>query len=260
MRRVLVVVALLASREAAAQKVVLSLRPHPGDTLHMRYDQRVETIATTERGRGDTSTTEVVSTLLVLSRTIIQSTDSTGSDVVAVTDSVAATSTGGRNPESAEAARHMLQGKQVHLRLLSDGAAVAEAGVNPDLRGFFAAMPAILPRDPTPVGKSWKRTVADPLGPGEGHGELKTTFRLDSLSPTGDTAFVSMRGTISQVSDGGGAKGESSGTVLGAVLLDLRRGWLTESRARIEITSRVRMRDAKMRMKMIVTQWLRAID
>jgi hypothetical protein len=44
------------------------------------------------------------------------------------------------------------------------------------------------------------------------------------------------------------------------VLLDLRRGWVTESRDRIEITSTIRSRGAKMRIKMTVTQWLRAID
>jgi hypothetical protein len=240
------------------QGVVLSIRPHPGDTLHMRYDQRVETVATTERGHVD-STTTMVSTLLVLSRTIVESSDSTGSDLVAVTDSVAATSSGGRTPESADVARRMLQGKRVHLRILADGATVTEdTGASPDLKAFFAAMPAILPKAPTPVGKRWKRDMASSIS--KGHAEVKTTFRLDSLSRGGDSAFVSVRGTIAQASDTPGAKGESSGTITGTVLLDLRRGWLTESRARIELTSLIRARDATMRIKMTVTQWLRAID
>lgn len=245
----------LASREAAAQSVVLSIRPHPGDTLHMRYDQRVETIARTQRGHID-STTTMVSTLLVLSRTIVEASDSTGTDLVAVTDSVASTSTGGRNAESVDAARQMLQGKLVHLRILPDGATVTEdtGATSPDLRSFFAAMPAILPKAPTPVGRRWKRDMA------RGHEEVKTTFKLDSVSKSGDSAFVSVQGTISQTSDGPDAKGESSGTLTGTVLLDLRRGWLTESRARIEVTSVIRARDAKMRIKMTVTQWLRAID
>jgi hypothetical protein len=236
------------------QSVILSIRPHPGDTLHMRYDQRVETIATTERGKVD-STATIVSTLLVLSRTIVESSDSTGSDLVAVTDSVAATSSGGRMPESADAARRMLQGKRVHLRILPDGATATEdTGASPDLRAFFAAMPAILPRAPTPIGRRWKRDMA------QGHEEVKTTFRLDSLSKGGDSAFVSVKGTISQASETPGAKGESSGTLTGTVLLDLRRGFVTESRARIQITSLIRARDAKMKIKMTVTQWLRAID
>jgi hypothetical protein len=90
---------------------------------------------------------------------------------------------------------------------------------------------------------------------------VKTTFRLDSLSKAGDLAYVSVRGTITEASTGPGpTKGESSGTVIGTVLLDLRRGWVTESRDRIEITSTIRSRGAKMRIKMTVTQWLRAID
>jgi hypothetical protein len=243
------------------QSVVLSIRPHAGDTLHMRYDQRVETVATTQRGRADT-TTEVVSTLLVLSRTIVESSDSTGASIVAVTDSVAATSSGGRIPESAEDARRMLQGKEVRLRLSPDGATAAEdSGANPEIRSLFAAMPAILPRAPTPVGRRWKREMDGPIGSAMGHAEVKTTFQLDSLSRGGDLAYVSVRGTITQASNGPGpTKGESSGTVTGVVLLDLRRGWVTESRDRIVITSVMRSRDATMRIKMTVTQWLRAID
>jgi hypothetical protein len=262
MRWVLAVVVVVASREATAQPVVLSIRPHAGDTLHMRYDQRVETIATTsERGHGDT-TSSIVSTLLVLSRTIIESADSTGADIVAVTDSVAATSSGGRMPESAEAAREMLQGKEVHLHLSPDGTIVAEdSGASPEVRSMFAAMPAILPKAPTPVGRRWKREMDGPIGSAMGHAEVKTTFQLDSLSRGGDLAYVSVRGTVSQSSEGPGPqKGESSGIVTGTVLLDLRRGWVTESRDRIVITSVIRARDAKMRIKMTVTQWLRAID
>lgn len=243
------------------QSVVLSIRPHAGDTLHMRYDQRVETVATTERGKTDT-TTSAVQTLLVLSRTIVESSDSTGADIVAVTDSVAATSTGGHAPESAEAARQMLQGKEVHLHLSPDGQTVAEdSEANPEVRSMFAAMPAILPKAPTPVGRRWKREMDGPIGSATGHSEVKTTFQLDSISRAGDLAYVSVNGTISEASEGPDhTKGETAGTVTGTVLLDLRRGWVTESRARIVTTSVVRSRDAKMRIKMTVTQWLRAID
>jgi hypothetical protein len=244
------------------QSILLSIHPHPGDTLHMRYDQRVETIATTKRGHVDT-TTSVVSTLLVLARTIVESSDSAGSDVVAVTDSVAATSSGGRAPESADAARRMLQGKEVHLWLSPDGTTVCQdSEASPELRALFAAMPAIFPRQPTAVGHRWKREMAGPVGgaiAGD-RGDAKATFRLDSVSRNGEWAYVSLKGTLSQVSDGPAAKGESSGTVTGQFRLDLKRGWLTESRSRIEVTSLVRARAATMRIKMIVTQWLRAID
>jgi hypothetical protein len=265
MRRLLAVVIVLAGRAAAAQPIVLSIRPHAGDTLHMRYDQRVETVAETKRGHVDT-TTSVVSTLLVLSRTIVESSDSTGADLVAVTDSVAATSTGGRMPESAEDARRMLQGKLVHLHVSPDGATVDEDSTSsPELRAAFAAVPAILPRQPTPVGRKWKREMAGPVAGERGHGEVKATFRLDSLSRSGEVAHVSFEGTTSQVADGvsptgGKAHGETSGTVTGTVLLDLRRGWMTEWRATITVTSTVKARDARMKIKMTVTQWLRAID
>jgi Family of unknown function (DUF6263) len=175
---------------------------------------------------------------------------------------VAATSSGGRMPESAEEAKRMLQGKEVRLRLAPDGATVAEdSAASPELRSLFAAMPAILPKAPTPVGRRWKREMDGPIGSATGHAEVKTTFQLDSLGRGGDLAYVSVRGTVSQSSDGPGpTTGESSGIVTGTVLLDLRRGWVTESRDRIVITSVIRARDAKMRIKMIVTQWLRAID
>jgi hypothetical protein len=244
------------------QSILLSIHPHPGDTLRMRYDQRVETVATTQRGHADT-TTSVVSTLLVLTHTIVESSDSAGSDLVAVTDSVAATSSGGRAPESADAARQMLEGKRVHLWLSPDGTTVCEdPEASPELRALFASMPAIFPKQPTAVGHRWKREMTGPVGgaiAGD-RGDAKATFRLDSISRGGDVAYVSLKGTLSHVSDGPAARGESSGTVTGRFLLDLKRGWLTESRARIEVTSLVRAKAATMRIKMIVTQWLRAID
>jgi hypothetical protein len=244
------------------QTVLLSIHPHTGDTLRMRYDQRVETVATTRRGHADT-TTSVVSTLLVLTHTIVESSDSAGSALVAVTDSVAATSSGGRTLESADAARRMLQGKQVHLWLSPDGTTVCEdSEASPAVRALFAAMPAIFPRQPTTVGHRWKREMTGPVGgaiAGD-RGDAKATFRLDSVSRSGGLAYVSLKGTLSHVSDGPAARGESSGTVTGQFLLDLKRGWLTESRARIEVTSLIRAKAATMRIKMIVTQWLRAID
>ncbi len=244
---------MVAAQAAAGQSVLLSIRPHPGDTLHMRYDQRVETIGRAHReglAHAD-STTTIVTTLLVMSRTIVETTDTLGSDVVAVTDSVATTTTGPQSFESPDLARRLLQGKPVHLRLAPDGATTVADDSSPAdtrLRALFAAMPAVLPRQPIAVGKRWSRTMAGPMGGAFGHGELKTTFRLDSVARGGDLAYLSVRGTISTV--------ESSGTLAGTMLVDLRRGWLTSSRATIEIHSVV----ASVHVQIIVTQWLRTID
>jgi hypothetical protein len=186
--------------------------------------------------------------------------------VIAVTDSVSTTTSGGRSAESADAARLMLQGKRVHLRMAPDGATTVSedsGDVSPQLKAIFAAMPAMLPRQPIAVGERWTRAMG-PLTGTLGRSELRTTFRLDSVARGGDTAYVSIRGTLSQVPgdpDPGAVAVASSGTLSGTMRVDLRRGWVTESRATIGVTSIVSATHlGRMRIKMTVTQWLRTID
>jgi hypothetical protein len=232
-----VVVGLVASGAVYAQTVKLEIRPRIGDTLHLRYDQRIEA---SDGPRGS-----MVSTLLVLSRTIVVGSDKRGTDVVAVTDSV------DMAPQSAEPARELLEGRPLHLRVEPDGstklAAIDTATVAPQLRATLAEMPAMLPRKAVKVGRVWKCDVQLPLPPGRG-GKLKATFRLDSLSRSGDSAYVSVHGVLRRDEPGAA----STGVVTGTLLVDRRRGWLTDSRATIHVTSAA--------AQMTITEWLRTTD
>lgn len=231
------VVGLVASTAAGAQSVRLEIRPRVGDTLHLRYDQRIEA--------SDGPSGDVVSTLLVLSRTIVVGGDKHGTDVVAVTDSV------DMAPQSAEPARELLQGRLIHLRVEPDGAttwAKADAkSVQPALEGTLAQMPGMLPRKAVKVGRTWQCDVQLPLPPGRG-GKLKATFRLDSLSRGGDLAYVSLNGTLKRDAP----PAPSTGVMTGTMVVDRRRGWLTDSRATIHVTSST--------MQMTITEWLRTTD
>jgi hypothetical protein len=85
------------------------------------------------------------------------------------------------------------------------------------------------------------------LPPGKG-GALKATFRLDSISRTGDLAYVSLRGTLRRDSP----PTVTTGLVTGTLVVDRQRGWLTDSRATIHVTSGA--------MQMMISEWLRTTD
>src|SRR5262245_52675964 len=191
----------VAPATAAAQQTVrLQLRPHAGDTLRMRLDQKIELVAMTPLPTGGGSTTRTT-TLLVLSRVIVEHTDPAGATVVATTDSVDFESNSYELPFSPEAVRR-LQGSRVRLRVAPDGSAsVVEsaATVHADVRSFLAHMPATLPTDQVSVGSTWSREMAVPAngnGTAAGAGAMRATFRLDSLSPAGATAYLSVSGTL----------------------------------------------------------------
>jgi Family of unknown function (DUF6263) len=225
---------LVVSSGAWAQAVTLEIRPRIGDTLHLRYDQR------TEATDGPSGT--MASTLMVLSRTIVVGRDKRGTDVVAVTDSV------DMAPQSAEPARELLEGRPVHLTVAPDGATklakMDTKTVTPELKATLTEMPAMLPRKAIKVGRTWECDVQLPMPAGRG-GKLKGTFRLDSVSRNGDLAYVSLHGTLKR--DGSG-----SGVVDGAIVVDRRRGWLTDSRATVYVTSAA--------TRMTITEWLRTTD
>src|SRR5690606_4646220 len=116
----------------------------------------------------------------------------------------------------------------------------------PELSALFARMPALFPAQPVPVGGSWMHTVPIPLGNQQGIGTgaamLRATFRLDSISDTGDLAFITIRGSLarSPVTEGArslssGVMVETSGSMSGRVTLDRRRGWLSD--AAVEVST-----------------------
>ncbi len=282
-----------ASSTALPRRITLRICPRAGDTLRMRYDQQVDITGVRPSGAGDPnpgrdSTVTRVTTLLVLSRTIVEGTDPGGTDLLAVTDSVAVGTTGGAGggaSESAELARRTLQGKHVHMRVSPDGAiAVTDsAGVPPELRMVFADMPATLPREAINVGHTWDRTMAVPVrgtslgARAAGTAVLKSTFRFDSVSRTGDTAYLSMHGTLRRDDSHDprdGLRVSMRGTVTGTMVVNRRRGWLTDSHAVIVVNSILTPPAPPASMppgvsapvlrpthiQMTVTQWLRTVN
>ena len=262
----------LVTSGAHAQKVVLEIKPHIGDTMRMRLDQRVEMSGTT-RLRGGDSTASVVTTLLVLSRAIVEARDKNGTIVLAATDSVALTSTGADSALVAAETRRALQGKRVRLRIAPDGATemIGDAsGVQPELHALFAQMPATLPRGEVAVGSTWSRVMvapltADPSAPGGG--TLKANFRLDSLSANGDIAYLTLVGTLArapeQPKERPGMSMTMSGSMNGSMMVDRRRGWITDARmtftVRSVMTPPTGSTSSALRFRMKVTQWMRAI-
>ena len=74
-------------------------------------------------------------------------------------------------------------------------------------------------------------TMGVPLG-----GLVKAAFRLDSITADGNVAFLSMTGTMHPLSDAIASADPRAlvGSVTGSMTVDRRRGWLSESRFRIE--------------------------
>lgn len=255
----------LSPAAVSAQAVSLRIGPPVGETLRMRLDQHVEMTGTTRNAAGDTTAT-VVATLVVLSRAHVERRDRDATIVLASTDSVVVSSTGADSMFIATEAMRALQGKRVRLRIAPDGATeVLGGGSGAELNAVFSQMPATLPSTPIPVGQSWSRVMAAPL-----HGtttidagKLQVRFRLDSLSAGGESAYVSLQGTLSPPESGqDAALVKMSGTMTGGLVLDRRRGWITEARmtyiVRSTMTPPPGSNAASMRFRMKVTQWMRA--
>lgn len=256
----------------AAQPVLLEVRPTVGDTIRLRLEQTVEMKGTTRVGKRD-STMSSTSRMAILARAIVLSTDSAGARVLAITDSVSfegaegvQTSPYQRNPKT-------LEGSRVEMRLLPDGSSDILPGdreVMNDFRALMAQMPSTLPRTPVQVGERWSPVVTVPIA-GQGGvartESLKITFRFDSLSRNREVAHISMVGEISRTSNDsarGPAGTEMTGTIRGGMTVDLKRGWMTDSRAVVTLRSVVPpppgSRAHPMRFELAITQRMRALD
>ena len=269
---VLAAVAALAAAPLAAQSTLLQIRPRLGDTLRMRLDQQVEMTGSTRVGDVD-STVTVTTRTRVLAHSVVEKSEAGGTTMLAVTDSVIVSSAKGERPILTEQARPGLQGQRVQLRVAPDGATQVVGGdeLAPELRAAFAQMPAMLPRTPVMVGESWTRKMELPGGGGPARvgrgGALVATFRLDSLTRNGELAHVSLRGTLAR--DGApdefphGLSFAMTGDVVGTMVVDRRRGWMTDARTTLTVRSTVAPRPGTaarpMKVRMKVTQWLRAL-
>ncbi len=258
---------------AQSGAVLLELRPRAGDTLRLRLDQTVE-MSGTVIGSVDSLSIES-STLVVLTRLIIESADSVSATVVALTDSVRLASP----PHSATGSlldwARALQGQRLRFRVATDGSTILAGRVatgRAPVGGMLAEMPATLPVRPVAPGATWTRTVVVPLvgtPDPSGTATLTATFQFDSLSRSGELAFLSLRGRLTRgPTESKGDKGrvaevvQTSGTVIGHVLVDRRRGWITDARTTISLRSLVTPADRKkppMRVRVTISQWMRAM-
>lgn len=259
----------VAATAANAQPVALRIEPPVGETMRMRLDQRVEMSGTTRMPSGD-STATVITTLLVISRTFVERRDRDASILLTSTDSVAASSSGADSLLVATETPRAMQGKRVRLRIAPDGATEVvggDAGGSAELNALFAQMPATLPNSPIEVGRSWSRVMVAPLGPAasKGGGKLQATFRLDSLSRNGERAYVSLVGILTRPPSlkDGWATLTLSGSMTGGLVMDRRRGWISDARMSYTVRSVVTPNSgstaAAMRFHMKVTQWVRVV-
>ena len=126
-------------------------------------------------------------------------------------------------------------------------------------------MPAVFPHKAVRPGDQWTREMplpaGGPLGT-RGAGHVNALFRLDSLDRAGNLAFISVRGEVRP--DGVGEGMQLTGSILGAMQVDLRRGWMTDSRFAVTMQSLVTPPPASgfapMRLVTRVTQRLRTMD
>ena len=257
----------------AASQVLLQIRPHIGDTLRMHLSQTVEMTGTTAGGSLTDPSRSMTTSIQIYTRAIAKQWTAGGTLMQTITDSVT------MNPASAaslaDLKRRASEGKAAWIRVSGDGAVeVVDAG-RPDsreLRNLFGEMPAMLSRAVVAVGEKWTREMQIPLSGEPGAmGTVRATFQLDSLSRTGDLAFISMKGTLSRVSLPGvvapSAAYDASGTLSGTIQIDRRLGWITDSRSTIVVRSTVVANAARrgeaqrgpMLVKTRITQWIRAM-
>jgi hypothetical protein len=233
--------AALVATEARAQKVLLELRPHTGDTLRMQLEQVTEMSG----ARPGEAPALATTTLRMYSRAIVESTAHIASLILAITDSVDVSSTDAHGLALGEQAKRELTGRQMRLRLWPDGSVTLNDGaasVPREVNELVSVMPGSFPSRPVGVGETWIREM--PIPPGTALGipagsVVRTRFRLDSLSSDGDLAFVAMSGALEPmpaVADVADAA-VVDGTVSGHFVVDRKRGWLSESHFRLQLRS-----------------------
>ncbi len=264
-------VMLLVATAAGAQTITLQIKPQVGDTIRMRLDQQSEMSGVRRTESGESSAL-VVNGMSMFSRAIVEGASGAGTNVLAVTDSVRMSTSDDRSRPAVVQAEQALRGQRVRFRVFPDGTVgVAGAGgTSPgDVAQVVSLMPAAFPRAPIKVGESWMRDMPLPAGNQLGariSGKLHVTFRLDSLTHSGEWAFVSMRGEM-EPATGPGAAEEATlerGYVNGTMLVDRKRGWLTESWFNIVVNSTATPPPSSgvlsMRMQMRITQHMHAFD
>jgi len=226
---------------------------------------------TIHAGVSESTTTES-STLVVLTRLVIEAADTTSATVVAITDSVRVSGSPNSSSGSLLQWTKAIEGRRFRFRVAADGSTTisgGEAGGTASVGSMIAQLPATLPRRPIVPGATWtSATDISLLGAADSKGtaKLTATFRFDSLSRSGELAFLSVRGRLTREPPEQRGKRtdavQTSGTLTGQVLVDRRRGWITDARTTMAMRSLVIPADASkppMRVRMTISQWVRAM-
>ena len=251
------------------QRTQLELRPRLGDTLRMRLDQTTELSG----ARKGATAKQVVTTMRMFSRAIVEETAPASTLILAVTDSVDVSSTDEHARALADNTERQLRGRQMRLRLAPDGT-VSVAGAADDVprevNELVSVMPGSFPREPVAVGDTWVREMPIATGASLGlpvGGVVRATFRLDSLARGGDLAFITMRGTLDQTQLG--MASSLNGTVGGQMVVNRKRGWLSESRFVVDLRTTMPVRaaapatpggSAPMQFRTRITQHMKVIE
>lgn len=249
--------------------VLLRLSPRVGDTLRVRMEQESELVGTRKTARGETRT--AVNTLLqVFSHAIVEGNGPNGAVVVTVTDSaLVSTSDPTAGASRGQPMRVPVRG-EVRMHVSPNGTMqLADGpGEHHEDSELASLMPAAFPSGRVRVGDRWSREMALPnvLGTGPA-GVLRATFRLDSLARGGSLAYITMKGEMRPADGDDGAPTGAAldgGKVDGVLVLDRKRGWLSESRFSIEasttMTAPAAAGSGPMRFRMRVTQRVKTLD
>ncbi|HTI64939.1 MAG TPA: hypothetical protein VL524_15545 [Gemmatimonadaceae bacterium] len=260
------------ARAAAAQSVMLQIKPQVGDTIRMRLDQQSEMTGVRRTESGEASAM-VLTTMTMFSRAIVEGMAGEGIAVLAVTDSVRLSTTDDRTRVATQQMQSQMRGQQTRFRVLPDGSVSmlqADGGGAPrEVAQVVSLMPATFPKTPIAVGQTWSREMSLPVGTQLGaqvSARLQVKFRLDSLTRNGKVACVSMRGDLRPASGPGAASGAvlEKGLVSGTMLLDQQRGWLKESWFNIVVSSSLKPAPATnaqpIRMQMRITQHMHTVE
>ena len=261
----------ICATQSAAQTVTLRVKPHVGDTLRMRLDQQSEMTGVRRTATGEASAM-VINSMKMFSRAIVESATDAGTTLLAITDSLLLSSTDDRTRATAAQVEQRIRGQRIWFRVAPDGTVgmvESNDGAPREIAQVVSLMPAAFPKGPIKVGESWIREMPLPVGSQLGaqlSGKLHVTFRFDSLTHGGDWAYVSMRGEVEPATGPGAASAATldKGLVTGTMLVDQRRGWLTESWFSIVVSSTMKAVAASgiasTRMQMRITQHMHTMD
>jgi hypothetical protein len=222
-----------------------------------------------------------VASLVIQARLVVVSVDSGASTMVALTDSVRVIASQAYARSSTLQGARGLQGTALPFRVAHDGStAVLEsrtwqvpAATLGDPGALFSLLPATLPRERLSPGAVWTRTVAIPLAAtpeGAQSARLDATFTFDSVSRSGEYAYIEVRGRLeregaARATAEGGRLINTAGEVTGRIVLDRHRGWISEARSVVTLHSvvtpskRGRGEPPGMRSRVKITQWMRVL-